>query len=217
MDVVIIGAGGHGRDCHQLLDDLHADGSARDLHLIGYVDDNPELAGHEVQGLPVLGVLDWLARRNVAALMGIGYPQPRYAAQRRAAELGVREWPTLVHPNAYAASRAALKQGVHLAPGARVGPNASIGAWSIVNINALVGHDSVIGEHTLVAAGVAVGGGSHVGEGVLLGLNAALCPCAEVGDWAEVGMNAAVTRAVAAQSRVFGAPARPVTTRLAAD
>lgn len=216
--MVIIGAGGHGRDCHQLLDDLHADEAGRDLHLIGYVDDNPELTGQDVQGLPVLGGLDWLAGHNVAALMGIGYPRPRYLAQRRATELGVREWPTLVHPRAYVASRAVLGAGVHVAPMASIGPNAAVQDWAIVNVHSTIGHDSIVGEHVLIAGNVLLAGGCQIGEGAMIGSGATLQPCAFVGDWAEVGMGAVVTHPVPDYARAVGVPARVIgTTAQAAD
>lgn len=217
MDLVIIGAGGHGRDCHQLIDDLHADGSARDLHLVGYVDDNPELQGAEVQGVPVLGGLDWLQGRQVAALLGIGYPKPRYAVQQRASELGITEWPTLVHPRAYVAGRAKLGQGVHIAPMAHIGPNVQVGRWTIVNAAASVGHDAKIGAHCLVAPLCSVGF-SCIGEGVMLGQGVMVAPGSNVGSWSVVGANSVVLPKYPVPPAVFaiGSPAQPYS-QVAAD
>lgn len=208
MDLVIIGAGGHGRDCHQVLDDLHADGSAQDLNLIGYVDDNPALHGAEVQGQPVLGDIDWLQGRNVAGVMGIGYPRPRYAVQQRAAQLGMTQWPSLIHPLAYVASRATLGEGVFIAPFAFVGPNTSIGFQSIVNVAAAVAHDVTVGTHCLIAARAAVAGHSQIGNGVLIGCGANVAPEIRVGEWSRVGMGSAVLADVPPYVLAVGVPAK---------
>ena len=49
MDVIIIGAGGHGR---VVLDILRAAG---EFNPVGFIDANPSLAGTEINGVPVIG------------------------------------------------------------------------------------------------------------------------------------------------------------------
>ena len=51
--IVIIGAGGFGRETASLLEALQPD-----VEALGFLDDSPELAGGKVAGLPVLGTVD---------------------------------------------------------------------------------------------------------------------------------------------------------------
>ncbi len=51
--IVIIGAGGFGRETASLLAALRPD-----MEALGFLDDSPELAGGKVAGLPVLGTVD---------------------------------------------------------------------------------------------------------------------------------------------------------------
>lgn len=213
MDLVIIGAGGHGRDCHQLILDLQEDGAARfrgtGYNLIGYLDENPELAGTEVQGLPVLGGLDWLEGRSVGAVLGIGYPKPRRAVQQRAAALGVREWPSFIHPTAYRSPRADIGLGVTAFPLSHIGNNARIGDFAALNVGGMVGHDCGIGRYSHVTGGAVLAGGVALGEGVLVGLGASVAPGVSIGDWTQVNVGSAVVCDLPAHVVASGNPARP--------
>lgn len=82
--------------------------------------------------------------------------------------------------------RAKLSGGVHVAHGARVGPD------------------------TTVAFASGVAGGADVGARVTVHPNVAVATKVTVGDGAELGMNAAVLDDVAPGETVVGVPARPV-------
>lgn len=209
VDIVIIGAGGHGRDCHQLLDDLRADGGEVP-NLLGYLDDSPALAGQEVQGLPVLGGLTWLSGRRVGAVLGVGHPKSRQSVQRRAAEVGVREWPRLIHPRACVTSRAVLGEGVYVGALTFIGPNARLGDWAVLNVGASVGHDVQVGPYTLIGPHCSVGT-SQIGEGAFLGQMVVVTPGSRVGAWATVGANSTVLPKypISDGQKVFGQPAHP--------
>jgi FlaA1/EpsC-like NDP-sugar epimerase len=74
QDVVIVGAGGFGREVHEWLDDCNEHRLA--LRLLGFLDDNPVRHGSTCHGLPILGGLDWIAEhaRTVAPILGVGSP-----------------------------------------------------------------------------------------------------------------------------------------------
>ena len=52
--VVIIGAGGHGREVAEILG--HQAQAGADVQVVGFIDENQSLRGHTVDGLPVLGI-----------------------------------------------------------------------------------------------------------------------------------------------------------------
>jgi UDP-perosamine 4-acetyltransferase len=70
MNVVIIGAGGHGR---VVLDVLRSMGK---FHVVGFIDADAEKSGQEVMGVPILGpihLLQKLRKQDVrGAIVAIG-------------------------------------------------------------------------------------------------------------------------------------------------
>ena len=57
--VVVYGAGGYGRETVQLIEDINAHRARWDV--LGFIDDDPATHGREVNGLPVLGGIEWLS------------------------------------------------------------------------------------------------------------------------------------------------------------
>src|SRR5678815_3011414 len=116
-DVIIIGAGGHGK---VVLDILLAEGEYRP---VGFVDNNPSLLDSYVCGLPVLGpinALPRLKRQKIRhAIIAIGDNRQRLAQREFVDRDGVR-LVNAVHPTAFVSPKATLGRGVVVAPGAKV-------------------------------------------------------------------------------------------------
>ena len=72
-DIVIIGAGGFGREVAWLIEDINKVKS--EWNLIGFVDDNPEIYGKKINGYDVVGNVDWLLDKNLNVVSAIGDPQ----------------------------------------------------------------------------------------------------------------------------------------------
>ena len=70
--LVIIGAGGLGREVLWQIKENPLENEK--YNILGFVDDNKDLVGKEVNGYPVLGNLEWLLNCNepMAAVAAIG-------------------------------------------------------------------------------------------------------------------------------------------------
>jgi sugar O-acyltransferase (sialic acid O-acetyltransferase NeuD family) len=206
--VIILGAGGTGRDLVDWHPDLAAAG--RPLRILGFLDDDPAKMGREIGGAKVLGTLADLARfPNEKVIDALG--SPASYLRRESLMRGIEEarFVTLVHPLARVSPRATLGVGALIYPFTFIGPDVTIGRHVIALSHVAVNHDSQIGDFSILAAHVAVGGGVTVGRSVYLGMRSALREGVRVGDGAMVGMGAAVTKDVAAGTTVIGVPARP--------
>ncbi len=204
LPLVIVGAGGHGREVLGL---FLARGEAGCV--AGFVDDSPLLRDCPVDDKPVLGGLAWLVGHasRYRAIVAVGDNTRRREVVERLARTGVA-MSSVVAASAKVSPFANLAEGVMICTNAVVNSGASVGAHSIVNTAATVSHDAAIGSFVHLAPGAHIGGGASVGDGVLLGTGAVVNPMVNVGAWSTVGSGAVVARDVAAGRIAYGVPAR---------
>ena len=207
MELVLIGAGGHGK---VVLDIVRAEGR---YDPVGFIDADPSLAGSTVSDLPVLGpanLLPKLRGRGVRhAIIAIGDNRTRLRYARHLEEAGF-ELASAVHPAAFVSPRAALGRNVVVAPRAAVVTEARIGDSTVVNTGSVVDHECDVGPGVHVGPGAHLAGRVRVGEGAFVGLGANVIQCLSVGRYAMVGSGAVVTRDVPDFATVVGVPARVV-------
>lgn len=205
--LIIIGAGGHGKEVAWSVTELNALRPRFDL--LGFCDDG--LApGSVVLGFPVLGGIEAIAISHGAELgyiCAVGKNKIRPALVARAEAVGWRPV-SVVHPSAVVSPLAEIGPGTFVAPGTYVGPHAILGAHCIVNFHASIGHDAVLGEHVQVCPGARVSGNVRLGAGVFLGSNAAVAPGVTMGDWSKLSACSFAAMPIASGITAFGVPAR---------
>src|SRR4030095_10795542 len=161
-DVVILGAGGHGK---VVLDILLAEGEYRP---VGFLDCNPSLVDSYVCGVPVLGpanALPRLKRQKIRhAIIAVRDNRARLGLLAALNEYCI-EPVNAVHPAAFVSPRAKLGRGVVVAPNASVITEAVIGDGVIVNTAAVVDHECEIGDGAHVCPGAALAGRVRLGRG----------------------------------------------------
>jgi sugar O-acyltransferase (sialic acid O-acetyltransferase NeuD family) len=205
MDLVIIGAGGHGK---VVLDIIQAAGKHR---VVGFLDADPALAGSEVNGVPVLGQMNQVMRLRQqkirGAIVAIGDNRVRVSYAALLAEHGV-ELITAIHPAAVVAKSARLGHNVVVAAGAIVAASAIVADSAILNTHCVVEHECELEAGVHVCPGALLAGRVRVGAGAFVGLGAKVLPCLSVGKGAVVGAGAVVLKDVPEGACVVGVPAR---------
>lgn len=207
--LVVVGCGGLGRETLSIARALVACGTAWEI--LGFVDDAPSasnLAMVERLGAVVLGdVATLMSLGDVDAVVGVGSAAARRLLVARLDSSSV-SFPAVVHPDTTIGADVELRDGVVVAPGARISTHVSCGRHVQVDQNAAVAHDVVIGDFARISPSASITGGVEIGSGALIGAGATLLPGVRIGAGAIVGAGAVVVRDVVAGETVKGVPAR---------
>lgn len=204
-DLLIIGAGGYGREVCQVVEDLDPA-----WKVLGFLDDREELHGGMVRELPVLGGIDAVTEHPAAAVaVAVGSPAGRRAVAERLAGLPDERLPVLVHPRAWIGNRVEVGAGTVVLAGAAVSTDIAIGRFACLNKNCIVGHDAVLGDFTTISPGASISGFVTLGEGCDIGANSVVVQGRTVGAGTIVGAGAVVTADLPAGVTAVGVPARP--------
>jgi len=208
--LVVIGAGGLGRETLWALQAPEMGKSGRSREVLGFLTSHEDQHGTEVCGLPVLGSESWLlGRQDVAAVCCIGDPRARLRLVQWLEGEGV-SFATAVHPTASMSEHVEIGAGSIVGAGAVLTSQVNVGRNAVIGAGAIVSHDCRLEDFATLAPGVLLAGGVRVEYGAELGVGATVRPQQIVGRGALVGAGSAVVDVVEENTIVAGVPARPM-------
>lgn len=207
--LLIFGAGGFAREAAEAVRAVNAERPCWDL--LGFLDDDPDLQGRELDGAPVLGSAEVVKRLPEAAVVVcVGNPSEYTSRLRIVRRLGLKagRWATIVHPTAVLSAATELGPGTVVLAGVVSTAGVRLGAHVVVMPGVILTHDDVVGDFATLGSGVRLGGGALVEEGAYLGAGALVRERVSIGRWALVGMGAVVLSDIPAGEVWAGVPAR---------
>jgi sugar O-acyltransferase (sialic acid O-acetyltransferase NeuD family) len=209
IQVMVLGAGGHGQVVADIL--LRAHGSGANCKPVGFLDDDAALVGTVIMSLPVLGTISQLHKFcHDAVIVAIGDSHTRADIFHKVKTQGEKVV-SAVHPSATLALDVCLGEGVMICAGVVVNTGAVICDDVILNTGCTVDHHNYIGSHAHVAPGVHLGGNVHIGAGAFIGIGTAVIPGCSIGEWAMIGAGSVVTKDIPPYATAVGMPARVIT------
>lgn len=205
-ELVIIGAGGHGRVCADVA-------SAAGFHVVGFCDSAMD-PDDNVNGIKVVGRVpaDLPSSFDVSktwAFAALGDNARRMEVLNEIKALGF-QIPTLVHPTASVSPSAEIGEGTVVVAQVAINANASVAEACILNTGCSIDHDNVLEAGVQVCPGVHAAGGVVFGEQAFVGTGASIVPGVRIGARAIVAAGAVVTSDVPDGVTVSGVPAKPV-------
>ncbi len=205
---MIVGAGGFGREVHDVVMALQAAGEP--FEFVGFLDDvTPDADLLARRGGTHAGPLSELSRMGGCQyVVGIGSPVVRRSVVALASQHGL-EAATLVHPSATLGGDVVLGPGTVVCSHASLTTNVRLGTHVHVNLNATIGHDAVLHGFVTVNPGANISGNVVLEEGVTMGTGSSIIQGCRVGARTTVGAGAAVVRDLPADIVAVGVPAEP--------
>ena len=212
--LVIIGAGGFGREVHDVVEAINEDWSTAGTpryKLVGFIDDGePDMALLDERGATHLGGLDALDEldQETRYVIGIGNGAVRRKIDRHATGLGL-EAATLIHPRA-TLGRHLIQVGAGgvICAGVVLTTNIRLGRHVHLNLNVTVGHEAVIGDYVSIFPGATISGTTVIQDEVTIGTGAAVIPGVTIGAGSTIGAAASVVRDIPAGVIAVGVPAK---------
>lgn len=206
-DIVIIGAGGFGREVAWLIEDINK--VEKEWNIVGFVDDDESIQGNEINGYRVVGNVEWLKKQEINVVNAIGDPIIKKKVMVRL-EDSKNIYPILIHPNVIYSDKVEIGEGSIICAGNIITVNIEIGTHVIVNLDCTIGHDAVLGDYTTVLPSVNISGFVKIEECVNIGTGSVIIQGASIGKNTVVGAGAVVVKDLPGNCTAVGAPAKPI-------
>ena len=207
--LIIIGAGGFGRELCAVAKDAVGYGTAFDVK--GFLDGRPDALAGFAGYPPVIGAPEsYEPGPDDVFISALG----DIATRRRCVAMIESKggaFVSVVHKSAWLGPNVTIGAGTFVSNNVVLTADISVGRHACIFQNVSIGHDAVLGDYSHVYAQCALGGGVRIGEGAAVYPGARIVPRRTIGDNAVVGIGSVVLLNVPAGVTVFGNPAAPVT------
>lgn len=206
-DIVIIGAGGFGKEIAWLIERINTIDPI--WNLLGFVDDDNTKVGQNCFGLPVLGTINWLNNQSndLSVVGAIGNPIVRQSVISR---IKKHKFATLVDPSVICSESVRIGEGSIICAGSILTVDINIGTHTIINLDCAVGHDAVLGNFVTLYPSVNISGNVNVKECAEIGTGVQIIQGVIVGERTVVGAGAVVVQDLPSKCTAVGAPAKPI-------
>lgn len=167
-DILIIGAGGIGRETAWIIEEINE--VKPTWNLLGYIDENSEMHGKELNGYKVLGGLEVLEKLEEKPYVVVAIANCS-VKKSIVTKLGEKyNFATIIYPTVKVSKFIQIGQGTIIYPGVILTVNTKIGNHVLISGNCTIGHDTVIGDYSSVLWGSNFSGYDTVGESCFIGV-----------------------------------------------
>jgi sugar O-acyltransferase (sialic acid O-acetyltransferase NeuD family) len=205
--LVLIGAGGFGREVAWLVDRINLQSPAWDL--LGFIDDDVSKRDTSFYGLPVIGDIEWLNNQpeDIYAVCCIGNTRIRETV---VSQLEGRRFATLIDPAVIRSSFVTIGEGSIICAATIITVDITIGKHVIINLDCTVGHDAIIDDFVTVYPSVNISGNVKINKLSEIGTGSQIIQGLEIGHHVIVGAGSIVVKDLPDKCTAVGCPAKPI-------
>ena len=207
-NIVIIGAGGVGRETSLIIQQINELKST--WNLIGFIDDDVNSWGNVINGYPVIGGMDSLEKLSLDTYVVVAIAN--YKVKKKIVnKINNRfKFATIVHPRVWIHDYMTLGEGTIIYEGAILTTNIEVGNHVIISPKCGIGHDSIIQHYVSLLWNVNVSGNDIIEEGVMMGSGSTVIQGKRIGKGSTIGAGAVVIDNIDSYSTVVGVPAKVI-------
>jgi len=206
-DIIIIGAGGFGREVYLWAKDSFSKDQYR---IKGFLDDNPRILNNYNMDIGIIGDLDgYEIKKQDRFVFAIGNIEIKKRLITKLKNKGAK-FLTLIHPTAIVVDTARIGKGVVICPFCLVSDNVLLEDFVMLNIYSSCGHDAKVGDHCILSPYATLNGFVILEDEVFLGTHATVISYKRVGYKSKISANSVVMRNVPANKIVFGVPGKAI-------
>ncbi len=208
-EIVIIGAGGFGREVKWLIERINSTQEKLMWNLLGFIDDNLNL-GDIVDGLPVIGNIEYLKKldKEINVVCAVGNSKIRKSIIGNLKHNKNLNFPNIIDPSLISSNLVTMGQGNIICAGNIITVNVGIGDFCIVNLNCTIGHDAVIEDYVTVFPNVNISGNVTVGEQSEIGTGSKIIQGLKINPNCIIGAGSVIVRDLICRGTYVGVPAK---------
>lgn len=208
ISLVIIGAGNFGREVNALINRMNNVNSEEKIKVLGFVDDNPDVQGKTIDGIPVLGTVDWIndSSEDFYITCSIGTGRIREIVLNKI-NPDKKKLLTLIDPSAIFLGDCTIGDGAIICANNVISVNTRIGYNAIINLSCTVGHDSIVGDFCTVNPGTNISGCVEIGKCNDIGTGTKIIQGLTIVEGCTVGAGTVVVRSIDRKGTYVGVPA----------
>jgi len=209
-EIIIIGAGGFGREIKCLIEDINDSNSSTNYNILGFVDDGIEKYT-PIQNLKVLGGIDYLNDLKVKPLLAFGIGDPKIKKRIFDTLKSNFIFPTIIHPSvSLSGYNINIGKGCVICKGTQLTCDIFISDFVTLNLSCTVGHDTKIEIFSSFMPSVNISGEVVIKKGVYVGTGAKIINQVEIGENTIIGAGAVVSKSLPNDCTAVGIPAKPI-------
>ena len=208
-DLVIIGAGGFGREVAWLVERINRE--EKTWNLKGFVDDQQPV-GTKVNQYTVIGTTESIkqSKKDLYVVCAVGNAKTRKRIIQSLENTKTIHFATVTDPSVIHSDEITIGEGSILCAGTILTTNITIGKHVIINLDCTVGHDAVIEDYTTLYPSVNVSGMTTIGTGSEIGTGVNIIQGKTIAQDVIVGAGGVVVKDLLESGTYAGIPAKRI-------
>lgn len=207
-DLVIVGAGGFGREVAWLVEQINE--VSKEWNLIGFIDENKEMHETLINGYKVLGGIDWLKDKDIYYVCAIGNSKIRKDIVERINKFKLKA-ATIIHPSVLINKKyVEVGEGCIICDSSILTVNIKLGKHVILNLDCTVGHDAILKDFVTVYPSVNISGNCIIDKCVELGTGTQIIQGKTIGENTIIGAGSVVIKNIEKNRTAVGIPAKTI-------
>ena len=227
-DIIIVGAGGFGREVAWLIRRINEYNTSHGIgwiyNILGYFDDNANLTGKRIGLYRVLGIVN-----DIEAVISHMSDDSELYVTCAIANTKIRKklmgsvkdrlsrlsgcfvsFPNLIDPDAVLSDQVTIGEGNIICAGCIVSVDVTIGNFNIFDWNSTIGHDDVVKDYVTLYPNVNVSGNVILNDRAEIGTGTQIIQGKTVGEGCILGAGAVVIDDIPEECTAVGVPAKVV-------